>query len=231
MCGRYTNTANIDELNARFNARMLVGKTAARRFNIAPEEQVLAIVTHAGKREARMLRWGLVPWWAKSLESDAKMINARVETVASKPAFRDLIPSASRRALQIADGFFEWLKPKSGSGRRRPFYFQVDGGIPFAFAALWTPARVEGKYVESVTMITCESAPNPLVARVHNRMPVILADQEAQAAWLDPSLGTDEVLELCRAIPASRTSAKPANLALNKRGGADGPELLRAGRF
>ncbi len=73
------------------------------------------------------------------------MINARIETVASKPAFRGLIPKASRRALQLADGYFEWLKPEKRSEPRQPFYFQVDGGIPFAFAALWTPAKIDGR--------------------------------------------------------------------------------------
>jgi putative SOS response-associated peptidase YedK len=216
MCGRYTNTADFDELNKRFNAPNLLSTAFTRSFNIAPEEEVLAIVRRDGERQARMLRWGLVPSWSRSLESATKMINARVETVASKPSFRDLIPSASRRALQVADGFFEWLKPEHGHGRSQPFYFQVDGGVPFAFASLWTPAKVQGRYIESVTMLTCDSAPNPLVARVHHRMPVILADPEAQAAWLDPSLGTKDVLKFCRAIPASRTSARAVSPALNK---------------
>ena len=88
------------------------------------------------------------------------MINARVETVASRPAYRELIPTSSRRALQIADGYFEWLKPERSSEPRQPFDFQLDGGVPFAFAALWTPANINGEHIESVVLLTCDSASN-----------------------------------------------------------------------
>ena len=194
---------------------------------------MLAIVARDGEREARLLRWGLIPWWSKDLKGGAKMINARVETVASKPAFRELIPHASRRALQIADGYFEWLKPEQASASkpsapRQPFFFQVDGGVPFAFASLWTPARIDGQHVESVTILTCDAAPNALVAAIHNRMPVILADEESQRAWLDPELDAEQALALCGALPASRLSAHAANPAVNKTGGPEGPELLSA---
>ena len=114
------------------------------------------------------------------------MINARMETVTTKPAYRRLIPRAQRRALQIADGYFEWLKPEKRSEPRQPFFFQVDGGVPFAFAALWTPARVDGEWIHSVALLTCDAAPNRVAAAIHDRMPVILADRDAQQAWLDP---------------------------------------------
>lgn len=225
MCGRYTNTAGVEELNDRFNVP-ISDEAGTRRFNIAPTEEVLAIVAPDGQRQARLLRWGLIPWWAKDRKGASKMINARVETVASKPAYRDLIPRAARRALQLADGYFEWLKPEKRSEPRQPFFFQVDGGIPFAFAALWTPARIDGEHIESVTLLTCDSASNGVVAPIHDRMPVILADRDAQQAWLDPALGTEDVLGLCRALPTSRLSARPANRAVNKAGGRDGAELL-----
>ena len=146
MCGRYTNTAGPEELNDRFSVP-ITSDAGTRRFNIAPTEEVLAIVAPKGEPEARLLRWGLIPPWAKDLKGGAKMINARMETVATTPAYRGLIPKASRRALQLADGYFEWLKPEqrgSKAGPRQPFFFQVDGGVPFAFAALWTPAKIEG---------------------------------------------------------------------------------------
>ena len=232
MCGRYTNTAGVEELNDRFRLP-IPREEGTRRFNIAPTEEVLAIVARDGEREARLLRWGLIPWWSKDLKGAAKMINARVETVTSKPAFRELIPHASRRALQIADGYFEWLKPEQASARKRsaprqPFFFQVDGGVPFAFASLWTPARIDGQHLESVTLLTCDAAPNPLVAAIHDRMPVILADEESQRAWLDPALDAEQALALCGALPASRLSARAANPAVNKTGGPEGPELLSA---
>ncbi len=234
MCGRYTNTAGVEELNDRFHVP-LSGPEGTRRFNIAPTEEVLAIVAPKGEPQARLLRWGLVPPWSKDLKSSYKMINARVETAATTPAYRDLIGKASRRALQIADGYFEWLKPerrgaRSELGPPQPFFFQVDGGTPFAFAALWTPARIDGEWVQSVSMLTCDSSPNRIAAAIHGRMPVILADEDAQHAWLDPQLGAAEALELCTALPASRLSAAPANPAVNRAGDADaeGPELLRA---
>jgi putative SOS response-associated peptidase YedK len=227
MCGRYTNTAGPEELNDRFRVP-IEGPEGTHRFNIAPTEEVLAILAPKGEPEAGMLRWGLIPHWAKDLKGGARMINARMETVASKPAFRDLIPKSSRRALQIADGYFEWLKPEKRSEPRQPFYFQVDGGVPFAFAALWTPAKIEGEWIRSVTLLTCDAAPNRIAAPIHDRMPVILADPEAQRAWLDPTLGAEEALVLCGALPTERLSAQAANPAVNKAGGEEGPELLRA---
>jgi putative SOS response-associated peptidase YedK len=228
MCGRYTNTAGVQELNDRFSVP-ITGDAGTRRFNIAPTEEVLAIVAPRGEPEARMLRWGLVPSWATDLKGSYKLINARRETVTTTPAYRRLIPRASRRALQLADGYFEWLKPEKDSGPRQPFHFQVDGGVPFAFAALWTPARVDDEWVQSISMLTCDAAPNGVARAIHDRMPVILADREAQEAWLDPAVGAEEALELCRALPAERLSARPANPAVNRPGdAAEGPELLLA---
>jgi putative SOS response-associated peptidase YedK len=228
VCGRYTNTAGPEELNDRF--RVPISSAAGtRRFNIAPTEEVLAIVAPRGQPpEARLLRWGLIPHWADDLKGAAKMINARIETVASKPAYKDLIPKSSRRALQLADGYFEWLKPEKRSEPRQPFFFQVDGGTPFAFAALWTHAKIDGGWVHSVALLTCDSTPNRIAAPIHGRMPVILADRDAQQAWLDPALGADEALELCGALPTERLSAHAANPAVNKAGIAEGPELLAA---
>jgi putative SOS response-associated peptidase YedK len=227
MCGRYTNTAGPEELNDRFRVP-ISGDAGTRRFNIAPTEEVLAIVAPRGQAEARLLRWGLVPHWASDLKGSAKMINARIETVASRPAYRDLIPKASRRALQLADGYFEWLKPEKRSQPRQPFFFQVDEGVPFAFAALWTRAKIDGSWVHSVALLTCDSAPNRIAAPIHDRMPVILADRDAQRAWLDPALGAEDALSLCAPLPTARLSARAANPAVNKAGIAEGPGLLLA---
>jgi len=234
MCGRYTNTAGPEELNDRFRLP-ITSDAGTRRYNIAPTEEVLAIVNaREGGQEARLLRWGLIPTWAKDLKGGGRMINARMESITRTPAYRALIPKASRRALQLADGYFEWLKPEQSAPRprrepRQPFYFQVDGGVPFAFAAVWTPARIEDEWVRSVSLLTCDSQPNRTAAAIHDRMPVILADEEAQRLWLDPALGAQEALELCGALPTERLSARPANPALNTPGAApEGPELLLA---
>jgi putative SOS response-associated peptidase YedK len=229
MCGRYTNTAGAQELADRFRVPI---KDAAgtRRFNVAPTEEVLAIISPRGEPEARLLRWGLVPPWAADLKGSYKMINARIETVTSRPGYRSLIPKASRRALQLADGYFEWLKPEKRSEPRQPFHFRVDGGVPFAFASIWTPAKVAGEWVQSVSLLTCDSSSNRVASAIHDRMPVILADREAQEAWLDPRLGAEEALALCGPLPAERLSATAANPAVNRAGEPEleGPELLLA---
>jgi putative SOS response-associated peptidase YedK len=228
MCGRYTNTAGMQELNERFKVPF-PGETGTHRYNIAPTEEVLAIVAPKGAPEARLLRWGLIPAWANDPKVAHKMINAKIETVTERPAYRNLIGKGSRRALQIADGYYEWLKPEARGEPRQPFLFRVDDGVPFAFAALWTPAKIDGSWIESVVLMTCDSASNRVAAAIHDRMPVVLADRAAQEAWLDHRLDAEEALELCGPLAGSRLSAAPANPAVNKPGAADeGPELLVA---
>lgn len=228
MCGRYTNTAGVQELNERFKVPF-PSEEGTHRYNIAPTEKVLAIVAPKGAPEARLLRWGLVPTWAKDVKIGNRMINAKIETVTERPAYRNLIGRGSRRALQIADGYYEWLKPERKGEPRQPFLFRVDGGEPFAFAALWTPAKVGGEWIESVTLLTRDAAPNRVAAAIHDRMPVILADEERRRAWLDGDLDAEEALALCEPLASSRLSAAPANPALNKPGAAEeGPDLLRA---
>ena len=228
MCGRYTNTAGVEELNARLGVPILT-EEGTHRYNIAPTEQVLAIVAPHGTPEARLLRWGLIPPWATDLKGGGKLINARVETVASKAPFASLIPKASRRALQVADGYFEWLAPERRGQPRQPFYFQLDDGAPFAFAALWTPTNLAGEWIESVTLLTCDATPNRIAASIHSRMPVILADDDARRAWLSPALDAHDVLTLCEPLARARLTARPANPAVNKVDpDVEGPELLVA---
>ncbi len=227
MCGRYTNTAGPEELNDRFRVP-IDSVEGTGRFNVAPTEQVLAIAAPKGEPQAELMRWGLVPSWATEIKPPL-MINARIETITTKPAYRRLIPRGERRALQIADGYYEWLKPEHRSQPRQPFYFQVDGGVPFAFAAVWTPAKVDGEWLHSISLLTCDSAPNRVAAAIHDRMPVILADEDAQRAWLDPALDAEAALALCGALPAERMTAHPANPAVNNvHTAVEGPELLVA---
>ncbi|HEY0515729.1 MAG TPA: SOS response-associated peptidase [Solirubrobacteraceae bacterium] len=227
MCGRYTNTAGPEELNDRFHVP-IPGPQGTGRFNVAPTEQVLAIAAPKGEPHAELMRWGLVPSWATEVKGPL-MINARLETVADKPAYRRLIPRGERRALQLADGWYEWLKAEKRGEPRQPFHFQVDGGAPFAFAAVWTPAKVDGEWLHSIALLTCDASPNRTAAAIHDRMPVVLADEDARRAWLDPRLGAEEALALCGALPESRLSARPANPAVNKVDpDTEGPQLLLA---
>jgi putative SOS response-associated peptidase YedK len=228
MCGRYTNTSGPEELNDRFRVP-IPDAAGTGRYNVAPTEEVLTIVAAKGEQRAELMRWGLVPSWATEIKGQPLMINARIETVTTRPAFRRLVPRAERRALQVADGYYEWLKPERRGEPRQPFFFQVDDGIPFAFAALWTPAKVAGEWLHSVALLTCDSSPNPVAAAIHDRMPVILADRDSQQAWLDPALDAEQALELCGPLPAERLRAQPANPRVNGVVGVEeGPELLRA---
>lgn len=228
MCGRYTVTADPAALEQRFGI-VIPFDEGARRFNVAPTEAVLAVVRgEDGARDPRLLRWGLVPRWARDLKIGSRLINARAETATTQSAFRDLIGAADHRALVPADGFFEWLRSEDPRQPRQPFHITVDGGAPFAFAGLWTSARVGGETVASVTLLT--TRPNAVVARLHDRMPVILPDAHAEAAWLDPRLDAAGAQALCAPLDAARMTATPANPAVNKAGvpEAEGPALLTA---
>ncbi|MHB8531582.1 MAG: SOS response-associated peptidase [Solirubrobacteraceae bacterium] len=225
MCGRYTNTMGPQELSERFGVPV-PGVEGTGRYNVAPTEQVLAVSAPKGEPRAELMRWGLVPSWAGDTKGPL-MINARMESVLEKPAYRRLIPRGERRALQLADGWFEWLKPEKRAEPRQPFHFQLDGGAAFAFAALWTPAKIGGEWLHSIALLTCDARANRTAAAIHDRMPVVLADEDARRAWLDARVGAEEALALCGPLPESRLSARPANPAVNKVDpDAEGPELL-----
>lgn len=226
ICGRYTNTAEPAALEQRFGVSIPFSE-GTRRYNIAPTQPVLAIVRGPdGERVARAMRWGLIPPWAKDAKIAYKMINARAETADQKVAYRRLLERADRRALLLADGFYEWLKPEDRRQPRVPFRFTLAAGGPFAFAGLWTPGTLDGEPIETATILT--TAANAVVAAVHDRMPVILAGPEAEAAWLSPELDAAAAKALCLPLPAERIVAAPANPLLNKAGGDEGPELLVA---
>jgi putative SOS response-associated peptidase YedK len=207
---------------------MMPSEGGLERFNVAPTEEALAVVNgKEGGREAHLLRWGLVPSYAKDLKGPP-MFNARSETVAAKAPFKSLIGKARNRCLIIADGFYEWLRPEDRKAQRVPFRFTVDGGEPFAFAGLWCWSRPGGgDWLASATILTC--APNGLVARLHDRMPVILSGPDAEAAWLSADLTPSDASALCLPLDASRMGASPANPRMNRSGLDDeGPDLLVA---
>jgi putative SOS response-associated peptidase YedK len=224
MCGRFTETKVDPGLIAdRFGVleSAVPGETLGR-FNVCPTEPVLAV---CGEREARALRWGLVPPWARKLRAGYEPINARAETLLEKRVFAPLIASAEKRCLVVADGWYEWLKTEQPRGRRTPFRYTVDGGELFAFAGLWDERRVGGERVASVTILTTTA--NGVCAPVHDRMPCVIASPEAEAAWLAPEVDADAALELLIPLADVRTAAAPANPAVN-RAGVEGAELLVA---
>ena len=186
MCGRFTLTWNLNELQGRFGF-ITEQMPLQPKYNIAPTDPVLTIIND-GQRRGEIMRWGLVPFWAKDLKIGSRMVNAVGETAASKPAFRNAFKK--RRCLVLANGFYEW---KKDGKLRTPIYLTLKSGDPMAFAGLWEIWKSpDGEYVRSCTIVT--TTPNSLIEPVHNRMPVILSE-ESEALWLDPLTEDPKVLE------------------------------------
>jgi putative SOS response-associated peptidase YedK len=218
MCGRFTLTAEPGVVARRFGAPPAQGGGTSPRYNVAPTQTVVT-VTDDGTRHLEQMRWGLVPSWAKDPSIGSKLINARAETLAEKPAFRHALKR--RRCLIPADGFYEWAA--TGGGRKQPVRVTLTTGEPFAFAGLWaewTPP--EGAPLRTCTIVTCE--PNELMARYHHRMPVILSP-EAEARWLDPRVEDPAVLlPLLVPYPADVMTAYPVSPLVNSPAN-EGPQL------
>lgn len=179
MCGRFTLHHDAADIFNRFGIQGSLFPDLAPRFNIAPSQPV-AVVTSHGPRHERLLepmQWGLVPFWAKDTELGKKLINARAETAAEKPSFKHSLKRY--RCLVPADGFYEWDKVT-----KQPMHFRRKKGELFAFAGLFAEWQSpDGSQLRSFTILT--TAPNDLVERTHDRMPVILRDEDAEEAWLD----------------------------------------------
>ena len=191
MCGRYALHTNPEVVSLLFGLSEVPAYQP--RYNIAPASQVLII----RKNEAAMVRWGLVPRWARDPSSGAKLNNARAETVAEKPAFRDAY--RKRRCLIPADGFYEW---KSEGGVKQPYYIYPPHGGLFAFAGLWEPSND----LQTCAIITTEA--NAKMGAVHDRMPVIVAPQD-YPQWLAGGEG------LLRPCPSGALAIRRVSRAVN----------------
>jgi putative SOS response-associated peptidase YedK len=220
MCGRFTLT-KIDGhgIAQRFDVPQDPEEATLGRFNVCPTEQIAVVSAKEGERKMRAVRWGLVPSWAKELGKGHAPINARSETVASKKPFADLFARPDRRCLVLADGWYEWLRSENPKQPRVPFRYTVDGGELFAFAGLYGWTKIGEDFLASATILTTRA--NEVCAPVHDRMPVVLAGPDEEAAWL---AGADDP-ELFAPLTAARTTARPANPAVN-RAGVEGPELI-----
>jgi putative SOS response-associated peptidase YedK len=219
MCGRYTLASTTP---AQLRARFPLGESVEvrQRFNVAPGDDVLAVVMREGGPTGALLRWGLVPPWAEDAKAGFRMINARAETVADKPAYRG--PFQRGRCLIVADGFYEWQR----EGPRQPFHITRGDGEPFAFAGLRTawrdPSDPQGELLRSCAIVT--TAANPVVAHIHPRMPVIL-DPADEQEWLDPGTPPQRLCALLHALPDEETHARAVSRAVND-ARYDGPECL-----
>lgn len=188
MCGRYTLAVQLDLITDRFLLKRVDVKETFR-FNIAPTQLAPVIHQTDSGRTLTMMRWGLVPFWAKDESIGNKLINARAETLAEKPSFKRSLER--KRCIVPADGFYEWKKSKDGK-TKTPMRIVVGQGDLFGFAGLWDRWKSPvGESVESFTIITTE--PNKYVSPIHNRMPVILS-KDIEDQWLDPEITKPELL-------------------------------------
>ncbi len=218
MCGRLAQTMDAVSLAEKLGApRPDFGPEP--RYNLAPGQPAMVVVADPDRRLARM-RWGLVPAWAKEEKTGWRMINARAETLDRKPAFRG--PLRRRRCLVPADGFYEWQK--TGPRTKRPWRIFFKGERPMVMAGLWDVWRPPtGEVLETFTIITTRA--NELVAKIHDRMPVLLA-APAQAAWLDPEISDPaRLLPMLTPYPADEMAAYPVSTLVNSPA-HDSPEII-----
>ncbi|MDX6607133.1 MAG: hypothetical protein QOD14_1673 [Solirubrobacterales bacterium] len=218
MCGRYTLTDPDPRLmRFRFGLVESVEIDQAPGYNVAPTDPVLAVrLNREGGREPGILRWGLIPHHSDPDKFDRLLINARAETVAEAPAFRDAF--RSNRCLIVADGFYEWRAEETG---KKPVWITRPLREPFAFAGLWAEARrADGSTVHSCAIVTCE--PGEVVAPIHDRMPVILEEGD-ESDWLDPGSGEEALKALL--VPTDDLALTEVSDAVNDVR-QDGPALI-----
>ena len=216
MCGRYVFTSPLEAIQQMFRFDQMAN--LGPNYNVAPTHDMPIVRRKNGDRsnELIMARWGLIPHWAKDKKIAYSTINARSETAATKPAFRDAFKR--QRCLVPADAFIEWRR----DGKEKwPHLIRLKGGGPFAFAGLWSSwCSPEGEDIESYTILTSE--PNDFMARIHNRMPVILG-QDDHDRWLDLDADPADVLKPC---PADWLEAYPVDKRIGNVRNND-PDLIR----
>jgi putative SOS response-associated peptidase YedK len=211
MCGRFTQHHDADAIIERFGVQHALFEPEAR-YNIAPTQPVPVVVTEASTRERILdaFQWGLVPHWAKDPSIGNRMINARAETVAEKPAFKSAL--MRRRCILPSDGFYEWDKT---GGTRQPYHFHRRDGNLFGFAGLWDEWQApDGSPLFTCTILTTSA--NETVARIHDRMPVILRSPVDEEEWLNPDVHRpDDLLPLLSPYPDAEMEAMPVSRRVN----------------
>ena len=214
MCGRYSFSTNQEKLKKQFGI-IEIGDTLEISFNVAPTQNAYVIADDTPEALQQM-RWGLVPFWAKDVKIGAKMINARSETAMEKPAFRNAIKK--RHCLIIADSFYEWKKI---NGQKIPYRISLKNNDLLAFAGVWEQWNQGEKSIKSFTILTCE--PNQDMVNIHNRMPVILPENEIQRNWLE-DYTYEGISELLKTPPNGLLEMYPVSSRVNSVKN-NGPEL------
>ncbi len=213
MCGRFSLTPE----NVAFVAEQLgispsdvFEEHYIPRWNIAPMQEHWIVHPEREERVAQHATWGLVNWWDPSRREGAKHINARAESLATRRPFREAFQAG--RCLVPADGFFEWTGDKAS---RRPFWFHRPDDDVFAFAGLYATARLQGEAAPMTTFTIVTTDANALVGRIHDRMPVILPDEDAMAAWLYPEQPAEALRGLLRPVADDYLVARPVSTRVN----------------
>ena len=207
MCGRFVRQSTQEVLSDWFGVELEEMPWFAPSFNVAPQsiQPVVRLSRDSGNREFALLRWGLVPFWAKDSKLAYSTINARAEEAATKPAFREALKK--RRCLVPADAFYEWKRLDARS--KTPFAIALTSGEPYSFAGLWESWRPkDGEPLETFTILTTD--PNEVTAPIHNRMPVILEPKDYDR-WLDAGDQARPPVDLLRPYPAERMRAWPVS--------------------
>jgi putative SOS response-associated peptidase YedK len=211
MCGRFARRSTHEVLADWFGIESEEMPFFAPTYNAAPQsvQPVVRLSAHTGKREFALMRWGLVPFWAKDEKLGLSTINARAEEAASKPLFREALKR--RRCLVPADAFYEWQRPpgERASKTTQPFALALRSGEPYAFAGLWERWKPkDGPVLETFTILTTD--PNELAEPMHNRMPVIVEPRD-YSRWIDPGDPARPPVDLLRPFPAEKMRAWPVN--------------------
>lgn len=207
MCGRFTLHFPVELLAEIFGLPELPGLIP--RYNIAPTQAAAVIRSTQNARRLDLFRWGLVPSWAKDSSAGTRMINARSESLPDKPAFRNAV--RFRRCIVPASGFFEW---KADGSRKIPYYIRLSEGSPMGFAGIWETWKTpEGAFIETFAILTTSA--NPLIAPIHDRMPVIL-HPDTYGLWLDKDVNNPGQLHpLYLPYPADLLTLYPVSTLVN----------------
>ena len=216
MCGRFVYTTPHDAVAQHFEASPANDLPPTPRWNVCPTVDVAVVASGAGGRRLASMRWGLLPHWYKTPTDGPLIINARAETIATKPAFRDAV--RSRRCIVPATGFYEWTK--DAEGLRLPWYFHPTDDAPLAFAGVWQDWGPEGDRTATCAIVSC--AAGPTMAEIHHREPVTLA-REDWATWLGET--GDKAAPLMRPAPEGRIARYRVARTVNSNR-AEGPELV-----
>ncbi|WP_347552469.1 SOS response-associated peptidase [Pseudalkalibacillus hwajinpoensis] len=208
MCGRFSLTTELDALLERFQIEEISMEDTGPRYNIAPAQQIPAVIRANNRNRMGTLRWGLIPFWAKDASISNKLINARSETADEKASFKHALQK--RRCLILADGFYEW---KQTADRKVPMRIQINGGEPFAMAGLWEKWKDGEESIYTCTILT--TGANAFMENIHSRMPVILT-KEMEEIWLDTNGEDMQIVKDCmHAYPSEQMHAYEVSTLVN----------------